>query len=96
MTVINRELGAKLEECYMNDYNYTEAALLGFNKTMNDVSSVYNRGDNLLIPCSTRVYNTSQHASSLVTEVRVTGPCPTFTHQLSFFIYKILVYTASS
>lgn len=80
--VVFREPGAKLRECMMNNYNYTEAALLGFNKTMNDVSAVYNSGENLLIPCATRVYNTTQHASSLVTDVRATGPRPTFTHQL--------------
>lgn len=64
-----REPGAKLKECMMNDYNYTGAALLGFNKTMNNVSAVSYSADNFLIPCTTRVYNTSQHASTLVTEV---------------------------
>lgn len=69
VAVLFRESGAKLAECQMNDYNYTEAALLGFNETMNDVSLVNKSVDDLPISCATRVYNTSQHASSLVIEV---------------------------
>ncbi|KAK4307255.1 hypothetical protein Pmani_020968 [Petrolisthes manimaculis] len=59
----------RLNECLMNNYNYTHAAVLGFNETMNNVSAVSNtEDDNLLLPCDTRIYNTSQHEKSLVTE----------------------------
>lgn len=63
----------------MNNYNYTEAALLGFNKTMNDVSAVINSVDDLLIPCATRIYNISQHVSSIVTEVSTRSFCTLYT-----------------
>ncbi|KAK4312195.1 hypothetical protein Pmani_016350 [Petrolisthes manimaculis] len=60
-------LTGKREGCLMHNYNYTSAAQLGFNKVMSNIPSVSNIDDTLLA-CSSRVYNTSQYESSIVTE----------------------------
>lgn len=52
----------------MYNYNYTAAVQLGFNEAMNNIPAVSNISDALLA-CPSRIYNKSQHESSIVTEV---------------------------
>ncbi|KAK4316238.1 hypothetical protein Pmani_012590 [Petrolisthes manimaculis] len=52
----------------MHNYNYTAAAQLGYNEAMSNIPSVNNDDNDTLLSCSSRVYNTSQYESSVVTE----------------------------
>ncbi|KAK4312147.1 hypothetical protein Pmani_016400 [Petrolisthes manimaculis] len=58
----------KREGCLMYNYNYTAAAQLGFNEAMSTIPFVNHDDNNTLLSCSSRVYNTSQYESSVVTE----------------------------
>ncbi|KAK4290348.1 hypothetical protein Pmani_036736, partial [Petrolisthes manimaculis] len=58
----------KREGCLMHNYNYMAAAQLGYNEAMSNIPSVNNDDNDTLLSCSSRVYNTSQYESSVVTE----------------------------
>ncbi|KAG7153824.1 Organic cation transporter protein-like 15, partial [Homarus americanus] len=58
----------KYEGCQMRNYNYTAAALLGYEATMKDPSLVQHGNTTTIIKCSARDFNHSQYSSTVVTE----------------------------
>ncbi|KAG7153823.1 Organic cation transporter protein-like 14 [Homarus americanus] len=52
----------------MRNYNYTAAALLGYEATMKDPSVVQHGNTTSIIKCSARDFNHSQYSSTVVTE----------------------------
>lgn len=58
----------KYEGCLQHHYNYTVAALQGYNATMADVSTV--TISKTPMECPSRDFNLAQYKSTVVTEVR--------------------------
>ncbi|XP_071529914.1 organic cation transporter protein-like [Panulirus ornatus] len=53
--------------CYMYDYNYTSAALLGYEKSINNPQFLPSE-DVGIVACSTRDFNLTQYKSTVVTQ----------------------------
>ncbi|XP_068202138.1 organic cation transporter protein-like isoform X2 [Palaemon carinicauda] len=57
----------ELKFCEYNNYNYTHAAHLGYEKSLEQLE-ILSSGSVETVPCSSRVFNTSQYTSTIVTE----------------------------
>ena len=61
-------------KCLMYDYNYTKAAVVGYDAAMTNPLDLTNQDTRRVVSCSARDFNLTQHQSSVVTEVGVRGP----------------------
>ncbi|MPC29907.1 Organic cation transporter protein [Portunus trituberculatus] len=84
------------DRCHVYDYNYTEAALLGYDAAVAHQPRQANQDTPLIVPCSARDFNLTQHESSVVTEWdlvcerRVLYATTQAVNQLGFLIASLL------
>ncbi|XP_045118879.1 organic cation transporter protein-like isoform X3 [Portunus trituberculatus] len=55
-------------KCHMYDYNYTKAALLGYDASLTQHYDLADQDTPRVVSCSARDFNLTQHESSVVTE----------------------------
>ncbi|XP_066954869.1 organic cation transporter protein-like isoform X2 [Macrobrachium rosenbergii] len=60
--------GSGWDGCTMNNYNYTKAAEIGYNASIENPDSIAIAGDNAPVPCLVRDFNTTEYKSTVVTE----------------------------
>ncbi|XP_045118822.1 solute carrier family 22 member 6-like [Portunus trituberculatus] len=84
------------DRCHVYDYNYTEAALLGYDAAVAHQPRQANQDTPRIVPCSARDFNLTQHESSVVTEWdlvcerRVLYATTQAVNQLGFLIASLL------